>query len=214
MWCALHQWTAAHQPAQLQRLLETALDLLQSDPSYPSSPDYVGLWIAYTRLCPDPLPFYTDMHAQGVGSGLTVLYTEWADALEAQGRQEEADAVYMRGLLQLCSAQLTDLIARYDAFKRRVAERARQQRPPAQQSAAADSRKRQMDRAEEPQRDPKQSKTAPSASHASAAAVDRSAPPPQPSQPLPLLHGMHSCNSPTVPCDVAMCRAMTSGCYF
>ena len=153
-WCSLYQWTSTNQPTSLQTVLESALDSLQSHPSYPSSPQYVGLWVAYARLCPDPLPFYTDMYTQGVGSALTVLYTEWADALEREGQWDEADGVYMKGLLRQAQP-LMDLIERFDAFKKRGLERKKLS------DTAEPSKKRGAATQEEPlQQDTKQAKTA------------------------------------------------------
>ena len=223
VWYSLYEWTCAHAVAQLQRLLETALELLQSDPAYPSSSQYVGLWLAYARLCPDPLPFYTDMYTQGVGSSLTSLYAHWADALEGGGREDEADAVYMKGLLMQANP-LTELIARYGAFKKRLAEKGRQQqRQPQPLSAAADvGRKRSTTTAAEPPREAKQLKqmqAQPSVSEAAAAAVDRSVDSHVLAQCLqpPLLRS--GSRSPscllTAVCVCAregMCRGTTSGC--
>ena len=167
-WFSLYQWTAAHQSASLQLLLETALDSLQSDPSYPTSPQYVGLWLAYARLCPDPLPFYTDMYTQGVGSSLTALYTDWADALERGGSFDEADGVYMKALLQQ-SQPLAELIQRYDAFKKRWTDRK------ATATLPSDSRKRPAGPDEQP-KDVKQAKVTTGADAAPVPAGDRDIP--------------------------------------
>ena len=171
MWYALYQWTSSTHPLLVQPLLERALDLLQSDPSYPSNAQYVGLWLAYARLCPDPLPFYTDMYTQGVGSSLTVLYLDWADALESGEREDEADAVYMKGLLQHAQP-LADLIARYDAFKKRSA--ARRKQPPAPSAEARKRSAAEVAVTEEGAKAVKQAKTV-TAPPAAAPQADRSA---------------------------------------
>ena len=70
----------------LLELLEGATRKFKDDPNYKMDLRYLKMWLLYARQVEEPTNIYTFLIANGIGTHYSVLYEEYADALEKDGR--------------------------------------------------------------------------------------------------------------------------------
>ncbi|KZP23812.1 hypothetical protein FIBSPDRAFT_822968 [Athelia psychrophila] len=96
------KWTVknyAHGDAAsgLRELLEEATGKFKDDLGYKSDLRYLKLWCQYARMV-DPLAVFHDLMQNDIGERFALLYEDYAKALDAAGRQQDADRIYRRGI--------------------------------------------------------------------------------------------------------------------
>ncbi|KZP03769.1 Mad3/BUB1 homology region 1, partial [Athelia psychrophila] len=64
---------------------------------YKSDLRYLKLWCQYARMV-DPLAVFHDLMQNDIGERFALLYEDYAKALDAAGRQQDADRIYRRGI--------------------------------------------------------------------------------------------------------------------
>ncbi|PFH52982.1 hypothetical protein AMATHDRAFT_1710 [Amanita thiersii Skay4041] len=119
------QWTIKHYGERdpksgLAQLLEEATRVFREDPLYKTDLRYLKLSSLYARQLPrsDAISIYASLLSNKIGTSYSVLYEEYANLLEQDGRRTEADAIYCKGIS--CNARpLERLKTRYRDFQNR-----------------------------------------------------------------------------------------------
>ncbi|KAJ7494723.1 hypothetical protein B0H11DRAFT_1802225 [Mycena galericulata] len=130
----------------LRELLKEATDAFRSDPVYKTDLRYLKLWLLYVRELErvDGIATFAYLLANGIGASYSILYEEYANILELDGRNTEAETVYRKGIKRQVRP-LERLKIRYREFKGRLADPDRtptqisQATPPSGSSASTSS---------------------------------------------------------------------------
>ena len=128
MWRAFYEWSITHAPAHSHSILDTAVNTLAdgNHRAHYNTPHCTLLFVAWAEYMAAPIDYYADVWQEGIGRELSLFYASWADCCEREGGWEDADGVYMKGLLAQAQP-LGELIAAYNQFKLRWAEQRRAQ---------------------------------------------------------------------------------------
>ncbi|KII90027.1 hypothetical protein PLICRDRAFT_53147 [Plicaturopsis crispa FD-325 SS-3] len=117
------QWTvknyAKDDPESgLLELLEETTRKFKDDEGYKGDLRYLKLWLLYAQQVEKPSTVYAFLIENKIGLVFSLLYEEYADVLEKEGRRSEADQVYALGIKR--QARPRDrLKKRYLAFQER-----------------------------------------------------------------------------------------------
>ncbi|KIY65869.1 hypothetical protein CYLTODRAFT_491961 [Cylindrobasidium torrendii FP15055 ss-10] len=105
----------------LMATLKEATNAFRADSSYRGDLRYLKIWVLYARhLDPaETINLYANLAKQHIGTSYSLLYEEYARALEKVGRTADAEHVYKMGLKRKCRP-LDRLKARYKDFKYRI----------------------------------------------------------------------------------------------
>ncbi|KAJ7773262.1 hypothetical protein B0H16DRAFT_143373 [Mycena metata] len=106
----------------LRELLQEATSAFKSDPVYKADLRYLKLWLLYVRQLTraDGIATFAFLLANGIGASYSILYEEYANILELDGRNTEAETVYRKGIKRQVRP-LERLKIRYRDFKGRSA---------------------------------------------------------------------------------------------
>ena len=144
MWYTFYEWSLTHAtPAVTQSILETAVNALADGThrSHYNNPHCTLLFVQWAEYMAQPMEYYGDVWQEGIGRELGLFYTNWADCCEGQGCWDEADSVYMKGLMAQAQP-LGELIAAYNQFKQRWAEQRRRKDEAGEVSASTSASKK------------------------------------------------------------------------
>ncbi|KAJ7475839.1 hypothetical protein FB451DRAFT_1366515 [Mycena latifolia] len=127
----------------LRELLQEATNAFRSDSTYKTDLRYLKLWLLYIRQLTraDGIATFASLLANGIGASYSILYEEYANILELDGRNTEAETVYRKGIKRQVRP-LERLKIRYREFKARLASATDADRTPTQisQSISASSK--------------------------------------------------------------------------
>ncbi|KAJ7756400.1 hypothetical protein DFH07DRAFT_1060808 [Mycena maculata] len=106
----------------LRELLHEATNAFRSDPVYKTDLRYLKLWLLYVRQLgrADGIATFASLLANGIGASYSILYEEYANILEADGRNTEAETIYRKGIKRQVRP-VERLKIRYREFKGRLA---------------------------------------------------------------------------------------------
>ncbi|KXN84755.1 Checkpoint serine/threonine-protein kinase bub1 [Leucoagaricus sp. SymC.cos] len=123
----------------LIQLLEEATRKFKNDPSYKTDLRYLKLWTLYAKHCErhGALSIYKYLMTNEVGVSYSLLYEEYANALELEGRKQDADTIYRRGIKKQVRP-LERLKSKYKEFQSRV--NAPSSAPPSSRTTANSSK--------------------------------------------------------------------------
>ncbi|KAG8950085.1 hypothetical protein FRC00_007856 [Tulasnella sp. 408] len=119
------EWTIDSYPSGkssdsgLLQLLELATRTFKDDPQYKYDLRYLNLWLQYASLVGKPDMVYAYLVANDIGQGFSILYEEYANTLERQGRRTKADEIYRLGLARKAKP-LSSLQSKYEEFQTRM----------------------------------------------------------------------------------------------
>ncbi|KAG8933587.1 hypothetical protein FRC01_008128 [Tulasnella sp. 417] len=119
------EWTIDSYPSGkssdsgLLPLLELATRTFKDDPQYKYDLRYLNLWLQYANLVEKPDMVYAYLVANDIGQAFSVLYEEYANTLERQGRRTKADEIYRLGLARKAKP-LSSLQSKYEEFQTRM----------------------------------------------------------------------------------------------
>ncbi|KAF7986492.1 hypothetical protein HWV62_31301 [Athelia sp. TMB] len=82
----------------LRDLLEEVTNKFKDDSGYKSDLRYLKLWCQYAQLVEAPLAVFATLMESDIGGRFALLYEDYAKALEAEGRHQDADRIYRRGI--------------------------------------------------------------------------------------------------------------------
>lgn len=84
----------------LSELLEQATKEFKEDPLYKTDLRYLKLWSLYARQVDrsGAIAIYAYLVSNEIGTSYSVLYEEYATLLEADGRRQEAEMIYRKGI--------------------------------------------------------------------------------------------------------------------
>ena len=124
------KWTLGAYPSaqatpesQLRPLLEKATKAFQAVSHYKNDPRYLKLWLHYIRFFSDaPRETFAYLARHNIGEGLALFYEEFATWLEAVGRWNQADEVFMLGI-EREARPVERLIRKFGEFKHRFESR-------------------------------------------------------------------------------------------
>ncbi|KAF5359438.1 hypothetical protein D9756_003475 [Leucocoprinus leucothites] len=105
----------------LIELLEESTRKFKHDPSYKTDLRYLKLWTLYAKHCErhGALSIYKYLMTNDIGVSYSLLYEEYANALELAGRKQDADVIYRRGIKKQVRP-LERLKSRYKDFQART----------------------------------------------------------------------------------------------
>ncbi|KAK2460352.1 hypothetical protein APHAL10511_007741 [Amanita phalloides] len=119
------QWTLKHYGEKdpesgLTQLLEEATRVFKDDELYKTDLRYLKLWSLYARQVSstDAIKLYASLISNNIGTSYSMLYEEYANLLDKDGRAQEADAIFSKGIAQN-ARPLERLKSRYRDFKKR-----------------------------------------------------------------------------------------------
>ncbi|XP_006459521.1 hypothetical protein AGABI2DRAFT_201858 [Agaricus bisporus var. bisporus H97] len=99
------QWTIksygeTDKSSGLIQLLEEATRKFKDDPLYKADQRYLELWTLYAKHSGrhSALSVYKYLMINEIGISYSLLYEEYANALELEGRKQDADTIYRRGI--------------------------------------------------------------------------------------------------------------------
>ena len=144
MWHAFYEWSLVHAPAHTHSILDTAVNTLADGHhrSHYNTAHCALLFVHWAEYMTQPMEYYADVWQEGIGRELGLFYCSWADCCEREACWDDADGVYMKGLLAQAQP-LGELIAAYNGFKLRWAEQRRSKGDASGvSSGAADTKKR------------------------------------------------------------------------
>ncbi|KAJ7778143.1 Mad3/BUB1 homology region 1-domain-containing protein [Mycena metata] len=126
-YCRLVNWTVENYPqghsaeSGIIELLEEATRVLKDDREgmWRGEMKYLKLWLLYTSFVEKPTIIYNFLIANEIGTDFALLYEEFADVLERDGRRKETDEIYLLGIARRASP-LDHLKARYSDFQKRM----------------------------------------------------------------------------------------------
>ena len=126
MWHSFYEWSLNHAPTHTHSILDTAVNTLADGHhrTHYNTPHCTLLYVHWADYMTAPMDYYADVWQEGIGRELGLFYCSWADCCEREGCWDEADGVYMKGLMAQAQP-LGELIAAYNAFKLRWAEQRR-----------------------------------------------------------------------------------------
>ncbi|KAJ7650283.1 Mad3/BUB1 homology region 1-domain-containing protein [Roridomyces roridus] len=134
------KWTVSNYPdndpdSGLRELLHEATGAFRNDPLYKTDLRYLKLWLLYIRQLgrTEGITEFAFLLANGIGASYSVLYEEYANVLELEGRNIEAEAIYTRGIKRQVRP-LERLKSRYREFKTRLGSKKDPERTPTQRS--------------------------------------------------------------------------------
>ncbi|KAF8638244.1 hypothetical protein AX17_002266 [Amanita inopinata Kibby_2008] len=118
-------WTLKHYGERdpksgLTPLLEEATRVFIEDPLYKTDLRYLKLWSLYARRLStaNAITVYASLLSKEIGTSYSVLYEEYAALLEKDGRRQEADTIYSKGISRN-ARPLERLKSRYREFQSR-----------------------------------------------------------------------------------------------
>ncbi|KII87875.1 hypothetical protein PLICRDRAFT_125133 [Plicaturopsis crispa FD-325 SS-3] len=126
-YCRFVYWTVENYPqghsaeSGLLELLEEATRVLKDNRGgvWRSDLKYLKLWVLYATYVEKPVTIYKFLLANDIGTDHALLYEEYADALERNGRRTAADEAYLLGIAR--HAFPTErLQARHREFQKRM----------------------------------------------------------------------------------------------
>ncbi|KAJ7031949.1 Mad3/BUB1 homology region 1-domain-containing protein [Mycena alexandri] len=126
-YCRLVNWTVENYPqghsaeSGIIELLEEATRVLKDDREgrWRGEMKYLKLWLLYTSFVEKPTIIYNFLIANEIGTDFALLYEEFADVLERDGRRKETDETYLLGIARRASPP-DHLKARYSDFQKRM----------------------------------------------------------------------------------------------
>ncbi|TDL25879.1 hypothetical protein BD410DRAFT_837325 [Rickenella mellea] len=128
------KWTAdSYSPDHLEEsglveLLEETARTFRDDPIYKQDMRYLELWVQYANHVDKPELVYGYLLENDIGTVYSQLYSQYAAVLEMNGRLQEAQDVYIRGIGRPCRGVAT-LKKRFSEFKARVLSKSTLKRP-------------------------------------------------------------------------------------
>ncbi|KAF4571120.1 hypothetical protein EYR36_008448 [Pleurotus pulmonarius] len=128
------QWIIKNEPdtktSGLLPLLEQATRKFKNDAAYKTDLRYLKLWILYAKNIEKgtPVAVYGFLLKNGIGITYSVLYEEFAGALEREGRISDADLIYRKGIKQQ-ARPVEKLKSLYRDFKARCSVPTKPQSP-------------------------------------------------------------------------------------
>lgn len=147
MWHSFYEWSLTNSPTHTHSILDTAVNTLADGHhrTHYNTPHCTLLFVHWADYMTAPMDYYADVWQEGIGRELTLFYVSWADCCEREACWDEADGVYMRGLMATAQP-LGELIAAYNQFKLRWAEQRRSKGEVAavRSVAAAENKKRNV----------------------------------------------------------------------
>lgn len=128
LWHAFYDWSLAHAPSHTHSILDMAVNTLADGlhHAHYNTPHCTLLFVQWAEYMAAPVDYYADVWQEGIGRELSLFYCSWADCCEREGGWDDADGVYMKGLMAQAQP-LAELIAAYNQFKQRWAEQRRSQ---------------------------------------------------------------------------------------
>ena len=143
MWHAFYDWSLIHAPTQTHSILDTAVNTLADGHhrTHYNTPHCTLLFVQWADYMTAPVDYYADVWQEGIGRELGLFYCSWADCCERESCWDEADGVYMKGLMAQAQP-LGELITAYNQFKLRWAEQRRSKDGGAAVSAVASENKK------------------------------------------------------------------------
>ncbi|KAF9450884.1 hypothetical protein P691DRAFT_725098 [Macrolepiota fuliginosa MF-IS2] len=105
----------------LLQLLEEVTRKFKNDPLYKADLRYLKLWTLYAKHCErhGALSIYKYLMTNEIGISYSLLYEEYANALELAGRKQDADTIYRRGIKKQVRP-LERLKSKYKDFQARA----------------------------------------------------------------------------------------------
>ncbi|KAF8627015.1 hypothetical protein AX15_004596 [Amanita polypyramis BW_CC] len=116
----LKQYGEKDPKSGLAQLLEEATRVFKDDDVYKKDLRYLKLWSLYSRQVSrtDAIAIYDSLISNNIGTSYSMLYEEYATLLEKDGRIQEADIVYTKGISRNARPQ-ERLKSRYREFQKR-----------------------------------------------------------------------------------------------
>jgi checkpoint serine/threonine-protein kinase len=122
------QWISNNYPSGrsvdsgLIQVLEKCTSQFRDVAYYKNDPRYLKVWLSYAKYSENPRDIFTYLARKEIGKLLATYYEEYANYLETNGRNIQADRVYQEGLKQQ-ARPLRRLQKRFDEFKIRLESR-------------------------------------------------------------------------------------------
>ncbi|KAG7451159.1 uncharacterized protein BT62DRAFT_941869 [Guyanagaster necrorhizus] len=106
----------------LQEVLKDAIATFKNDSTYKNDLRYLKLWIQYARTmdCSAAVVAYASLMKNQIGISYSVLYEEYAELLEAEGKISDADHIFRSGIKRQ-ARPVERLKSRYRGFRARNA---------------------------------------------------------------------------------------------
>ncbi|KAF5391542.1 hypothetical protein D9757_002349 [Collybiopsis confluens] len=116
----IHNFSDDDPNSELIQLLDEATKKFRQDESYKHDLRYLKLWTLYANRVSQrsAIGIYSQLWKNGYGLTYSLLYEEYATALEAAGRTEDADQIYRIGI-QRQARPVERLKAQYTDFRGR-----------------------------------------------------------------------------------------------
>ncbi|KAK4704341.1 hypothetical protein P7C70_g1868, partial [Phenoliferia sp. Uapishka_3] len=105
--------------SKLVPILEASTRKFVKDDRYTNDPRYLRLWGLYAKNVESPVDCYTFLFSRGIGERVGLLYEDYATALEATGKRQEADEIYTIGIAR-GAVPVDRLKKKHQAFKARM----------------------------------------------------------------------------------------------
>ncbi|KAJ7104167.1 hypothetical protein B0H15DRAFT_808841 [Mycena belliarum] len=121
----------------LRELLQQATNAFKGDSTYKTDLRYLKLWLLYVRQLTraEGIATFASLLANSIGTSYSILYEEYANVLELDGKNTEAETIYRKGIKRQVRP-LERLKIRYREFKGRIASAADGDRTPTQISSS------------------------------------------------------------------------------
>ncbi|KAI0322915.1 Mad3/BUB1 homology region 1-domain-containing protein [Amylostereum chailletii] len=151
-YCQIIYWTVENYPqghtteSGLLELLEEATRVLKNDRDglWKGDMRYLKLWVLYASNVEKPATIFKYLLANEIGTSFALLYEELAIVLERNGRQTEADTIYLLGINRQAQP-LERLQSKHREFQKRMMISATApERPPTPPQSSATSAKRKV----------------------------------------------------------------------
>ncbi|KJA14717.1 hypothetical protein HYPSUDRAFT_208497 [Hypholoma sublateritium FD-334 SS-4] len=121
----LIQWTiknyGENDPGSgLQDLLKDATTRFKEDDLYKNDLRYLKIWALHARQLdkPSAMAAYAYLVEKGIGTSYSAMYEDYANLLEGNGRRQEADVIYRKGIKK-GARPVSRLKTRYEEFQSR-----------------------------------------------------------------------------------------------
>lgn len=122
------EWVKRNYPAGpsvesgLIQILERCTSQFRDVPYYKNDPRYLQVWLSYAKYSENPRDIFVYLARKEIGKHLATYYEEYANYLETNDRNIQAEQVYQEGLGQE-ARPLKRLQKRFDEFKMRLEAR-------------------------------------------------------------------------------------------